>query len=126
MRDRAWIIALVWAAAIPGVGAAAPHQPISPLIFPKPDATYFLRYGNEGFIKHASAGFLLQGCSLVSQGRLDEAIQAWDHAIFLDPTNAIAYTNRGTAKHDRRQFDQAISDFNRAIRLNPKRSAAVL
>ncbi len=40
--------------------------------------------------------------------------------IALDPKNAIAFNNRGTAYHALKQHDKAIEDYNQAIILEPE------
>ena len=34
--------------------------------------------------------------------------------------DALAYYNRGNAYHSKGQYDQAISDFNKALEINPR------
>ena len=48
-----------------------------------------------------------------------DAIQDFDRAISLGPTNADAYYNRGLAYVDLREYQQAIEDFNRVLDLAP-------
>ena len=38
---------------------------------------------------------------------------------------SVAYSNRGVAYFDLRDYDHAISDFNDAIRLNPNDTLAI-
>lgn len=61
---------------------------------------------------------------LHSEGRIVEAIVAYDRAIELDPALALAYHRRGTAYHELRQYEQAIPDFDVALRLDPQYTAA--
>ncbi len=49
----------------------------------------------------------------------DAAIADFDKAIELNPEDAMAYYNRGTAYAGLEQFDAAIADFDKAIELNP-------
>ena len=48
---------------------------------------------------------------------IDESINEYSKAIQLDPFNHIAYTNRGSAYHEKGEYRQAISDFTKAIEL---------
>ena len=41
--------------------------------------------------------------------------------IELNPKDAIAYYNRGLLEANKRDFDRAIADFNRAIQLSSLR-----
>ena len=48
------------------------------------------------------------------------AIQDYAEAIRLDPQNASAYNNRGSAYDDLGQYERAIQDYDEAIRLDPQ------
>ena len=45
----------------------------------------------------------------------------YDQAIKLNPDYAIAFRNRGIAKQKKGDNDEAIADFNRAIKLGSQR-----
>lgn len=64
--------------------------------------------------------------ALVLEGRLDEAITQYSHAIALDPNIALIYQGRGVAYTGVQDYAAAIADFNRAIELDPDRSATYL
>jgi len=51
--------------------------------------------------------------------RYDDAIRDYTEAIRLNPQDAKAYNNRGSAYDDKRDYDAAIRDYTEAIRLNP-------
>ena len=44
--------------------------------------------------------------------------------IELNPKNADGYISRGSAYAKKKEYDQAIADFNKAITLNPKSAEA--
>jgi len=48
-----------------------------------------------------------------------QAAADFSEAIRLDPNNAAAYTERGSAFHQSAEYNRALEDFNQAIRLNP-------
>ena len=48
----------------------------------------------------------------------EEAVKAYDKAIELDPSEAVAYFNRGNAKASLGQTEAAIDDYDAAIDLN--------
>ena len=56
--------------------------------------------------------------------RWDEALNAYDKAIELNPNDAPAYNNRGLAYDNLDKNDLAIADYKKAIELNPKYGAA--
>ena len=60
----------------------------------------------------------------VDSTRLRRAIADYDQAIRLDPKDATAYNNRGSARYDRKEYDGAIADYDQAIRLDPKYATA--
>ena len=43
----------------------------------------------------------------------------WEHVLALDPTNWIAYTNRGVARQAAGDVDGALADYETALRWNP-------
>ena len=61
-----------------------------------------------------SVGYLLS-----QQGKLEDAIAAYDEAIRRKPGYAEAYRNRGNAKDDLGRYEAAIADFDEAIRRKP-------
>ena len=60
-----------------------------------------------------------QGNFLMTIGQVDRAIEAYSHAIELDPKSAVAYGNRGVTYDIKGYADQAIADLNKAIELKP-------
>ena len=47
-----------------------------------------------------------------------DSVTLWSHTLRIDPTNYLAYTNRGWARA-RTDLEAAIADYDAAIRLNP-------
>jgi tetratricopeptide (TPR) repeat protein len=56
---------------------------------------------------------------LSEQENFEEAVQAFDQALQIDPTHALALNARGYAQLRLRNYQGAIDDCTRAIRLNP-------
>ena len=60
-----------------------------------------------------------QGNFLLRLGQMDKAIEAYSHAIELNPDYAATYYNRGTAYNIKGDSDRAIEDFTKVIDLSP-------
>lgn len=58
------------------------------------------------------------------QGLSDGAIEEYSISLGLDPANVEAYVNRGELLMARGNFEQAASDFKKAIELDPDGSNA--
>jgi tetratricopeptide (TPR) repeat protein len=52
-------------------------------------------------------------------GDIDRAIADFTQVIRLNPTDAMAYNNRGKAYTDKKDYARAIADFTEALRLDP-------
>jgi tetratricopeptide (TPR) repeat protein len=65
----------------------------------------------------------INGINLLSQRKYDEAIQAYDKAIELNPEYSDWY-HKGIALASQGKHDEAIQAYDKAIELNPKYSDA--
>lgn len=61
----------------------------------------------------------LYGWSADPGNALSFAIEIADHLIGIDPSNARSYVVRAWAFQYQRQYDQALADYRRALKLNP-------
>jgi len=61
-----------------------------------------------------------QGVDLQEEGKLSQAITAYDEAIRLDPQFAEAYCNRALCQYHLGNLSEALEDSNKAIDLNPQ------
>jgi tetratricopeptide (TPR) repeat protein len=66
------------------------------------------------------------GQTLVKERRLNEAIQAFNRTLELDPTHGGAYVQMGFAYRLMEDYDHAKGAFLKAIALNPSDSSAHL
>ena len=73
--------------------------------------------GND--IALAARAWFSMGFLFGEQGEWKEAIVAFDKALQLNPSLAIAFYNRGVAKGSLGQHEAAILDYNEAICLDP-------
>jgi predicted O-linked N-acetylglucosamine transferase (SPINDLY family) len=64
------------------------------------------------------------GIALQAQGKLDEAITAYNKALSLKPDYAEAYNNMGLALQAQGKLDEAIAAYNKALSLKPDYAAA--
>ena len=65
-----------------------------------------------------------QGNFLLMLEQMDRAIEAYSHAITLNPNYAAAYNNRGVAYYNKSDYARAIDDYTKAINLNPNDTAS--
>ena len=63
--------------------------------------------------------WLRQGMELNRAGRTQEALDAFLEATLIDPDNAFAFFNLGTAAALLRRYQEAINALSRAVRINP-------
>ncbi|MBN9272732.1 MAG: tetratricopeptide repeat protein, partial [Mesorhizobium sp.] len=63
---------------------------------------------------------VLGGDAFLDMGMYDKAIDAYDHAIALDPAYRFAYFGRGNAAIAKHDYRQAIADYDQAILLEPR------
>ena len=61
-----------------------------------------------------------KGNALYNQGKYNEAIQAYDKAIQLNPIYAESWSNKGFALVNQGKYSDAIRAFDKAIQLNPQ------
>ena len=66
----------------------------------------------------------LVGISNQGLGRLDEAIQAFNAALSLDPTNADAFYNIGSVLQDQGRLEEAIDSYKKVILIEPNYAEA--
>jgi tetratricopeptide (TPR) repeat protein len=68
--------------------------------------------------------YRLSGCCLLLQNNPTSAIEAFDEAIHLNPSDDEAFLNRGEAYATLSKPDRAIADYSEAIRLQPLKPEA--
>ena len=73
-----------------------------------------LQVTNDNFVAHDSFA-----SALVKKGKIEEAIEHYNKAIYLAPEYDNAYKNRGIAYTKLGRYQLAIEDYNKAIHLKP-------
>ena len=63
--------------------------------------------------------FLGRGCLRMNMGDIASALVDFDHAIEMEPTNAMAYSNRGSAYSRLQDIENALANYDLAIQHNP-------
>ena len=65
-----------------------------------------------------------RGFTLLKQGDVDKAIVAFEHAVRINPNDAVAYNGRGLAYAEMSEYARAITDYDRALSIDPNNDAA--
>lgn len=64
--------------------------------------------------------FNLLGAAIQAQGRIEEAISAFDRMLLLNPDFSEGYYNRGVAFSQMGRTYEAVQDYSMAVNLSPK------
>jgi tetratricopeptide (TPR) repeat protein len=99
-----------------GANSGTPPAPTSPL------APYnaAIATAEAGADAHArAAAYYERGNAQLDAGASQAAIDDYNRAVALDPSNARAFNNRALAQATLGQIDQALADYAAAIRLDP-------
>ena len=59
------------------------------------------------------------GNALKEQGKLEEAIEAYNKALAIKPDYAEAYNNMGNALKEQGKLEEAIEAYNKALAIKP-------
>ncbi|HUN54675.1 MAG TPA: tetratricopeptide repeat protein [Smithella sp.] len=76
--------------------------------------SHALQVTKDNYLAHNNIGF-----ALVTEGRIEEAIDHYNKAIVIKQNSADNYNNRGAAFDKLGQHQRAIEDYDRAIDLKP-------
>jgi tetratricopeptide (TPR) repeat protein len=71
-----------------------------------------------------TSSWVEKGVALVVEGKYNEAIEAFNRAIELNPKDAVAYNNRGAAYGQIGNYKQQIEDSTKALQINSKDAVA--
>jgi tetratricopeptide (TPR) repeat protein len=81
-------------------------------------------FATASFADVKTSSWVEKGVALVIEGKCNEAIEAFNKAIELNPKDAVAYNNRGAAYGQIGNYKQQIEDSSKALQLNPKDAVA--
>ena len=59
------------------------------------------------------------GVTLQDQGKLEEAIEAYNKALAIKPDYAEAHSNMGVTLQDQGKLEEAIEAYNKALAIKP-------
>jgi tetratricopeptide (TPR) repeat protein len=65
-----------------------------------------------------------KGFNLGEQGRYQEAIEAYDKALKIDPQYKFAWLNKGWALNNLGRYQEAIEAYDKALKIDPKYKSA--
>jgi tetratricopeptide (TPR) repeat protein len=134
MRRDSWI-ALVFLGSLLAVGAVFVYGRVFAVDTP---GDYRVRTGNyrleDGLLDDALGEFRMAlevnpdhpgahfgvATTLLQMNRLEEAVEAFDRCIALDPGMAPAYADRGIARDRLGEYEKALADYRTALALDPK------
>jgi tetratricopeptide (TPR) repeat protein len=91
-----------------------------------PDDVAAPRAGRAPAEPRAPASLLAEGQSLLSSGKLDEAIACFDEVLVADPRNAEALVKKGTVLERLRKSQEALECYDRAIAADSSLTIAYL
>jgi len=67
----------------------------------------------------------VRGYLLNEKGLYEEAVQAFNTALELEPNNADIWYNKGYALNELRRFEEAIHSFDKVLQIDPKYEGAL-
>ena len=74
---------------------------------------------------HHSHALQLLGVIAGQRGHTQQAIDLFDQALAIDPTNAAAWSNRGNALLALKRHSEALASYDRALAINPGHADAL-
>jgi Flp pilus assembly protein TadD len=87
------------------------------------DLSFYIMQGSAqtstGTVPNSSEFWYVKGHNLDLQGKYDEALQALDKAVELEPLYAEAWNGKGGALISLGRYDEALTAFDKAIELKP-------
>ena len=64
--------------------------------------------------------WLNQGAALRAEGKYDDALEAFEKSIELNPENSLPWYYKGIIYSDQMKYDEALQSIEKAIELNPQ------
>src|SRR5512136_761726 len=76
------------------------------------------------FAQTTAEDWFSKGNALFNQSKYNEAIQAYDKAIELNPQFALSWNGKGNSFNAQGKLDEAIQAYDKAIEIDPQYTTA--
>ena len=86
--------------------------------------SFFERHNKDQDKSLKANDYFKKGIKFIGSKEYENAIEAWNQAIELDPSNVAFYIERGATYMLMGQFEKAIEDYNKVISLEPDEANA--
>jgi tetratricopeptide (TPR) repeat protein len=106
--------------------AGAGHAPEVPRVAHADGTPPDENSARSGESRSEASVLLGKGQALLNLGQVDAAIECFDKAIALEPTNADAFVKKGMAMERLQRMEEAIENYNCAIAVNSSLTLAYL
>lgn len=109
------------------VAASGPLAPATPSnsLTSLPAVTYQSSLaGTPSSLQRTKEQWIKEGLDHYGAGRTAEALSAYEQALQLDPSYAVAWNNKGNALRTLKRSAEALAAYERALQLDPKNAVA--
>ena len=88
------------------------------------DIPFLEGLSKEDEFKNDDSLYNLIGSAYFDKKEYDNAIEAYQKAVEINPKDDEAYNNMGSAYNHKKEYDNAIEAYQKAVEINPKRDEA--
>ncbi|MBN1324512.1 MAG: PKD domain-containing protein, partial [Methanotrichaceae archaeon] len=79
--------------------------------------------GLQPDISSSEEELMVKGATLYAMGQYEEALQAFDEALWINPYNIDAWTDKGVALSELGRYEEALQAYGEALKINPDYAA---